>query len=113
MCSRKIRHNYLHYEIRKLHNRIDETEATANELQQYSRRNCLEINGIEVKNEELTDQIVQSVAKSVGVNVQLSDISVSHRLAKQNNGDPSGIIAKFVSRRTRDQIFSNKFYLKK
>ena len=53
------------------------------ELEQYSRRQCLNFSGIPEQQNENTDKIVAEVAKAAGVNIKPDDIDVSHRIGKR------------------------------
>ena len=100
--------------VLELKNLLENTEKNLNNLEQYSRRECIEINGIPCTHEESTDEIVVALAKQVGVHITTKDISVSHRLKNLTKSkQPSTIIAKFISRKIRNQIFENRFKLKK
>lgn len=50
------------------------------DLEQYTRRDCLEIRGILEITGENTNDIVKNVASNIGVDLEECDISVSHRL---------------------------------
>ena len=56
-----------------------------NELEQYIRRECLEISGIPLDKHEDTSSIVIKVRSLMGINVEKSDISVSHRLPSKSH----------------------------
>ena len=106
MCLKQI--------VLELKNLLENTEKNLNNLEQYSRRECIEINGIPCTHEESTDEIVVALAKQVGVHITTNDISVSHHLKNLTKSkQPSTIIAKFVSWKIRNQIFENRFKLKK
>ena len=84
-------------------------------MAQYSRRECLEIRGIaeDLHYEEDTNDIVVKVAGLLGVEIDGQDISVSHQLPKPKHSDsPSTIIAKFVRRNVRDQVYKSRKNLK-
>ena len=54
-----------------------------NDMEQYSRQECLEIHGIPQPQDpksEKTNDVVLRVGKLMGVNLSQEDISVSHRL---------------------------------
>ena len=100
--------------VLELKNLLENVEKNLNNLEQYSRRECIEINGIPCTHEESTDEIVVALAKQVGVHITTNDISVSHCLKNlATSQQPSTIIAKFISRKIRNQIFENRFKLKK
>ena len=66
-----------------------EKEATKlDDLEQYGRRQNLEIVGIPVQKDENTNAIVQEVAKLLKVTITASDISTSHRLQTKNELKP-------------------------
>lgn len=69
-------------------------------MEQYSRRDCVEIKGIPVNKN--TDDVVIDVAKLMDVPLKSEDISISHRLPQSKNSKYHPIImAKFTSRKAR------------
>ena len=84
--------------------------AKLDDLEQYGRRQNLEIVGIPVQKDENTNAIVQEVAKLFKVTITASDISTSHRLQTKNELNPPPIIVRFVSRDipVRNKLFSNR-----
>ena len=56
-----------------------------NELEQYGRRECLELRGIPVTDHENTTELVCQVANLVGVEISESDVSTSHRIQPKTN----------------------------
>ena len=52
------------------------------DLEQYSRKNLLEVHGIPKEIDMSTDEIVCKVAEAIGVNIKSDDIEISHRLNK-------------------------------
>ena len=83
------------------------------ELEQYGRRQNLEIVGVSEKEDENTNAIVLEVAKMLDVDIMSSHISTSHRLPKKkassrNNSGSSPIIVRFTSRDIRNQIYANR-----
>ncbi|XP_046683689.1 uncharacterized protein LOC124369680 [Homalodisca vitripennis] len=73
-------------------------------IDQYSRKDNLEISGLPVTPNEDTNSLVKDLAQALGVEVSESDISTSHRVpAFQKNRTPA-LIVKFVRRSTRDSI---------
>jgi hypothetical protein len=49
-------------------------------MQQYLRRDCLEITGIPIVPDENTKDLVIELASGIGVNLYDKDISIAHRL---------------------------------
>ena len=100
--------------VLELKNLLENAEKNLNNFEQYSRRECIEVNGIPCTHDESTDEIVVALAKQVGVHITTNDISVSHHLKNlATSQQPSTIIAKFISQKIRNQIFENRFKLKK
>lgn len=95
--------------------KIEALEAKVDELEQYQRRQCLRIFGVEEQEAEDTDKLVMEVGKRIGVDVNIMDIDRSHRIGRRDVGNdrPRPIIVKFVSYRKRSEVFKNKRLLKK
>jgi hypothetical protein len=85
-------------------------------MEQYSRRECLEIKGIPVTKDENTDELVTKVCELMGLSIKEEDISVSHRLPISNKykgkRTESTIIVKFVRRNTRERYYRARNVLK-
>ena len=84
---------------------MDDVEA----LCQYSRRDALEIQGIQFSQGENTSAIVMNLVKLIDRNISInkSDISTSHRLPVSHGKIPP-IIVKFTRRDTRDKIYKSR-----
>ena len=100
----------LENENRQLQQRIQQMETAADNAEQYSRRNCLRISGIQETDAENTDDLVLNLARSIDVELSLGDIDRSHRLGKPGNatGDtprPRDTVVKFVSYRSRAKFY--------
>ena len=63
-------------------NKLQSCDACLNNLEQYSRRECVEISGIPEVKDENTNDIVIKVGSLIGLDITGNDISVSHRLPK-------------------------------
>ena len=102
-------------ETYRLANEMKQFSDRLNELEQYSRRDCVEIRGVPINphHEENTDDIVVKVAKLMDVTITEQDISISHRLpqAKDSKYHPT-IIAKFQSRKKREIFYKSRANLK-
>lgn len=96
-------------------------------MEQYSRRECVEISGIAEVKDENTDDILIKVGSLIGLDLTKNDISVSHRLPKasysaavrerpQASSNTSSrapnIIVKFVRRETRDHFYKGRKLLR-
>ncbi|KAJ4427147.1 hypothetical protein ANN_24763 [Periplaneta americana] len=86
--------------------KIEALEAKVDELEQYQRRQCLRIIGVEEQEAEDTDKLVMEVGKRIGVDVNVMDIDRSHRIGRRDVGNdrPRPIIVKFVSYRKRSEV---------
>lgn len=119
----KLENGALKSQLNVITDKLREHESMLDDQEQYLRRECVEIKGIPVQDDEDTNDIVIQVAQLAGVDVQDEDISISHRLPannkawKDNDGvthppSPPIIIAKFVRRDLKDAIYRARFKLK-
>ena len=90
---------------------MTKVKETCNDLEQYSRRECVEIHGIpptqDDESTEDTNEIVCKIGELIGFEIESQDISVSHRLPTKGNWAPA-IIAKFVRRETKEDFYGNR-----
>ena len=93
--------------------RISELENEVIDLQQYIRRNNVEICGIpeDVSQNDL-EKTVLKIAESIGVYISSNDIEACHRLNTKNEKSPKKTIVRFVNRKFCDQMHLNKFKLR-
>ena len=98
-------------ELNQMGSKITELENAQEDLELYSRRDCLEFHGVPEMPRENTDELVAEICKLISVDIQPQDISVSHRLPAKKGTIPS-IIAKFTRRNIRDIVYHNKGYLR-
>ena len=74
----------LQAENQKLLDNVSKMEVTlatkVDDLEQYSRRSCLRIAGIEEKENEDTSELVLELADRLNIDVRPDDIEVSHRV---------------------------------
>ena len=94
-------------EVNELNDKVSKLEEEQENINSYSRRDCLEFHGIPQNLTENTDELIMRVTNLVGVQITLNDISISHRLPSRRRSTPP-IIAKFTNRRTKDLIYQNK-----
>ena len=104
----------LEKENTSLLSRVAALEKTADQSEQYSRRNSLRISGFEETTGESTDDIVVSMAATIGCDLQLHEIDRSHRVGKPdvNRTKHREILVKFVSYRARQKLYKMKTALK-
>lgn len=92
-----------------LESQIEQCALSNDDLEQYSRRNCLLISGVPQQEHESTDRIVLNLAKDLDVNLKVEDIDRSHRVGSKSVKD---IIVKFTSYRSRHELYSRRKSLK-
>ena len=100
--------------------RIDDVASKAesladqqNNLEQYSRRNCLRVSGVNEDANEDTDTIIMTLAREkLGTPLSLSDIDRSHRIGQPASTKKRPIIVKFTSYRARASVLKNRRKLK-
>ena len=89
-------------------NRIVDLERNLHAVEQYSRRECVEITGI---NDSISDSALQreviNILQSINVSCNDVDVEACHRLKNRDR-----TIVKFSSRRKVHEIFSKKKTLK-
>ena len=86
----------------------------SDKLEQYSRRENIRFAGIDekiVEEDALVKEIVK-IAKDINVNIKPADISVAHRVGKKGGDRPRPVLARFVSRKNRDQLMKARKQLK-
>ena len=108
--------------IQLLENRVEileeEKESQGKEiddLEQYSRRNCLLLHGVVETNAQCTDDIIiKTCAEDLGIDVKQEHLDRSHRLGKvkRNDNKPRPTKVKLSRYAARNKVFSNKKKLK-
>mgnify|MGYP001796697292 CR=1 FL=1 len=101
----------------KVSNLNDHVMQLQNQLdfqQQYTRRNCVLIHGIEEGKGENTDKLVCDVIKDeLDITIDIDkDIDRSHRLGRFKQDKKRPIIVKLVRHNLKHKIYSNKKKLK-
>ena len=92
--------------LNDLHKELKIEKVKRNQLEQYGRREKLEISEIPVAQDENCTDIMYKLCQITSTDIKKSKIEVSHRT---KNGD---IIVKFKDRPSRDALFANKYNLK-
>ncbi|EDO29108.1 predicted protein [Nematostella vectensis] len=105
---------------------LNTTKKSLDDIEQYSRRDCLEIKGVPVTPTENTNDVVKKVGEHMKVEILEEDISTSHRLpaprpnpnqrpAKPGvhvNMPTASIIVKFARRDVRDRFYAGRKHLR-
>ena len=107
--------NQLRTELQATKKRIKEQEEEIEELyddmdalEQYSRKNSIEIVGIPESAGENED-IVLKVAAAINVPVKAEDIDICHRV-KRKNSNPT--IGRFINQKVKKSHYKNRVQLK-
>ena len=99
-------------EIDDLKMQQQSTAMHLDKLEQHGRRENLEIHDVPTMRNESTNQIVESVAKALNVQLDERHISTSHRLLKPQNQKETRqyppIIVRFSNRDKRNEIFRKR-----
>lgn len=101
----------LEAENRDLKCKVKELSKRQNDLEQYSRRNTVEIFGVpEPKNETnaALKKTVLDIGVALGVTLTEDSIDACHRINGGNNRPTSGIIVKFVRREDPDNLLAKR-----
>ncbi|XP_068697196.1 uncharacterized protein PF3D7_1120000-like [Montipora foliosa] len=88
----------------------EETEqlwSAFDDLEQYTRKNSLEIHGIPQNAYSDTDTAVIKVAEALNITVEPEDIEISHKLRRG-----TAIIVKFCSHKVKSKIYKERVKLK-
>ena len=104
----QVENQKLRNKINQLENKVISLEANTNSLEQYGRRNNLEISGIpdSISNNELEDKVIEILSK-VDVNVSKNDIEACHRMGKSKKSSKRTIV-RFVNRRYAKKALINR-----
>ena len=107
--------NSLQIEVSSLKVEVKNLEKKTNDQEQYSRRNCLLIHGLNETKTENMDKMVLDVINDK-LNMEMSQVSIdrSHRLGKRKGAcqKSRAIIVKFTRYKDRNHVFRNKKILK-
>ena len=78
-------------------------------LEQYTRKNSLEIHGIPEEAYETTEEVVLKLASALDVPLTPQDIEISHKLRRKG---AKPIIVKFVSHKIKTKLYKARTKLK-
>ena len=91
-----------------------EEELKLDEIEQYERRQNLELAGVPFKENEDVTQVVLDLASKLHVDLEEDDISIAHRLPlKRHSGNRKlnrhpAIIVRCISRCKRNELYDNR-----
>lgn len=99
----------LRTENQELKKKVKTLEDRVEDMEQYSRSNCVEIQGIPYTPTEDVLSIVKDVGKALDLTISDSMVDTCHRLGVRQNGDkPPGIIVKFVRRIDKEELLRKR-----
>lgn len=103
----------LKQDIKIVDKRAVEADQQVDDLAQYIRRDCLEIQGVRPTKDHSSEDIVKSVGECIGVKLHSNDIAIAHPIPSYNADLPPKIIVKFTHRKTRNNFYANRRNLNK
>ena len=86
-------------------------QKSLNDLEQYTRRDCLEIRGIPLPEDsrlEDTNDILLQLSQKMDIPLERNDISVSHRIRSSRASVDPAIIVKFVRQEMRESLYRSR-----
>ena len=86
----------------------DRIDFDLEELQQYTRKNSLEIHGVPQEAYTATEDVVLKIGEVLDVPISPGDIEISHQLKSQNKP----IIVKFLSHKVKSRLYKKRTALK-
>lgn len=91
-----------------LKKKIRDLEERVEDMEQYSRSNCLEIQGIPLTPTEDVLSIVKEVGQALDMQIADTMVDACHRLGRRNDDNPPGIIVKFVRRTDKEKFLQKR-----
>nr|XP_022911980.1 uncharacterized protein LOC111422955 [Onthophagus taurus] len=90
-----------------LRKQVDNLSTRVADLEQYSRRNNLEIQGIPEKSDENITQIINKIGDFLEIPLKTDDIDAVHRVPQfGDKSRPKNIIVRFCNRTKRDSVLA-------
>ena len=108
----QVENQRLRSKLDNLEKKVISLEENGNLLEQYGRRNNLEITGIsnEIEDVDLEGKVIEIVDK-IEVNVSSKDIEACHRIGKSKDNSKKTIV-RFVNRKYAKKALLNRKNLK-
>lgn len=104
--------NELNHTRIKLKDQIEETyklDEKYDHLEQYSRKNSLEILGVPEGAYTSTDEVVIRIGEAINIDIKPEDIEISHKLKRKST---KLVIVKFVSHKVKSLLYKARTKLK-
>ena len=104
------RNDELEREVKDVKRALEMTKKDLNDLEQYGRRDCVEVSGISREENEDTESLILKLGSILEIDVEAKDVQACHRLGKKQDAP---IISKFVNRKTATAFLKAKKRVKK
>ena len=95
--------------IQEQEEEIGELYDLQDKLEQYTRKNSLEIHGVPESAYTETEDVVLKLAETLDVSVEPKDIEICHKLNRKGN---KPIIVKFISHKVKTNLYRARAKLK-
>ena len=98
----------------KLQKQVEETAylySALGDLEQYTRKNSLEIHGIPEDCYSTTEEVILKFATALNANVNPGDIEITHKL-KWCGNNSSPVIVKFISHKVKTSLYKERVKLR-
>ncbi|XP_046677581.1 uncharacterized protein LOC124365633 [Homalodisca vitripennis] len=101
--------NKLSTENAALRNKVAMLESRMDDIEQYSRRDTIEIHGIPADRGEQIVEVVKTVGRALDLTIDENMISACHRLRnREGSGKPPGIIVKMTRRMDAEAVLQKR-----
>ena len=95
--------------IQEQEEEIGELYDLQDKLEQYTRKNSIEIHGVPESAYTETEDVVLKLAEALDVSVEPKDIEICHKLNRKGN---KPIIVKFISHKVKTNLYRARAKLK-
>lgn len=91
---------------------VDNLKMQIDEIEQYSRKYCINVKGVPETPREDPIEIIMNIANGIGVTLQASDIDVAHRIGRSERtaggGKTRDLCVKFRSYQKRSEVWQSR-----
>ena len=98
--------------FKDMERRLDEAEVRHGDLEQYTRKFNLVIQGISEKVDEDNAENVIELGKLLNVNLTRSDIDIVHRMNVKSKNQPRPFIVRFANYNAKSQLYKARLHLR-
>jgi len=86
---------------------VDDLKTRLRSLEQYTRRNNIEVSGVPVTPGEDVIEIVKDLGAAIGVDVDVSQVAAAHRIPSYKQDRVPSMVVQFCDRTVRDSWISS------